>query len=136
MYCKNCGRQIDDNAFICVHCGVRTDAVIPLNKSEERAFCSHCGQEIDPNAYVCVHCGVKVLLDEPVSKRKGASPTLFAILGFIFTAIMFTFLGALSSVVGIVKANTTGDRKGLRINVAALIFTAFISAVTIILALI
>lgn len=22
MYCKNCGQQIDDNAVVCVHCGV------------------------------------------------------------------------------------------------------------------
>ena len=22
MFCKNCGREIDDNAFVCVHCGV------------------------------------------------------------------------------------------------------------------
>ncbi len=22
MYCKNCGQQIDDNAFVCPHCGV------------------------------------------------------------------------------------------------------------------
>ncbi len=23
MYCQNCGEQIDDNAEICIHCGVR-----------------------------------------------------------------------------------------------------------------
>lgn len=22
MYCKNCGREIDDKAYVCVHCGV------------------------------------------------------------------------------------------------------------------
>lgn len=22
MYCKNCGKEIDDNAVICIHCGV------------------------------------------------------------------------------------------------------------------
>ena len=22
MYCKNCGKQIDDNAAVCIHCGV------------------------------------------------------------------------------------------------------------------
>lgn len=21
MYCRNCGKEIDENAFICVHCG-------------------------------------------------------------------------------------------------------------------
>lgn len=25
MFCKNCGKQIDDKAVICVHCGVPTD---------------------------------------------------------------------------------------------------------------
>ena len=24
MFCKNCGKEIDDNAVICVHCGVAT----------------------------------------------------------------------------------------------------------------
>ena len=24
MYCRNCGKQIDDKAVICVHCGVST----------------------------------------------------------------------------------------------------------------
>lgn len=24
MYCKNCGKQIDDKAVVCVHCGVAT----------------------------------------------------------------------------------------------------------------
>lgn len=25
MFCKNCGKQIDDKAVICVHCGVATE---------------------------------------------------------------------------------------------------------------
>lgn len=25
MFCKNCGQEIDDNADVCVHCGVATD---------------------------------------------------------------------------------------------------------------
>ena len=24
MFCKNCGKEIDDNAAICIHCGVAT----------------------------------------------------------------------------------------------------------------
>lgn len=23
MYCRNCGKEIDDNAYICIHCGVK-----------------------------------------------------------------------------------------------------------------
>lgn len=25
MFCKNCGHNIDDNAYVCPHCGVRTN---------------------------------------------------------------------------------------------------------------
>ena len=25
MFCKNCGKEIDDNAAICIHCGCATD---------------------------------------------------------------------------------------------------------------
>ncbi len=25
MYCKNCGKEIDNNAAVCIHCGVATD---------------------------------------------------------------------------------------------------------------
>ena len=32
MYCTNCGKEIDDNAVICVHCGVATDNYFELNK--------------------------------------------------------------------------------------------------------
>jgi peptidoglycan/LPS O-acetylase OafA/YrhL len=29
MYCPNCGKQIDDKAVICVHCGVATGKPAP-----------------------------------------------------------------------------------------------------------
>ena len=25
MFCKNCGSEIDDNAYVCPHCGVKVD---------------------------------------------------------------------------------------------------------------
>ncbi|MDR3598668.1 zinc ribbon domain-containing protein [Clostridium sp.] len=25
MFCKNCGQEIDDNADVCIHCGVATE---------------------------------------------------------------------------------------------------------------
>ena len=33
MYCKNCGKEIDDKAVICVHCGV---AVGEIAKEDEK----------------------------------------------------------------------------------------------------
>lgn len=28
-YCRNCGNELDDNAFVCPKCGVRTDGYVP-----------------------------------------------------------------------------------------------------------
>ncbi|MCR1952212.1 zinc-ribbon domain-containing protein [Clostridium sp. DSM 100503] len=27
MFCKNCGKEIDDKAVVCIHCGVSTNSV-------------------------------------------------------------------------------------------------------------
>ncbi len=53
MYCRNCARQLADNAEFCVACGQR-----PLMGVK---FCSACGAETPPNAEVCVKCGVRPL---------------------------------------------------------------------------
>lgn len=31
MFCKNCGREIDDKAVFCIHCGVAIDKVKKIN---------------------------------------------------------------------------------------------------------
>ena len=30
MFCKNCGKEIDDNASVCIHCGVATGKTQPV----------------------------------------------------------------------------------------------------------
>jgi hypothetical protein len=52
MYCRNCARQLADNAEYCINCGQR-----PLLGSR---FCQSCGQETVPGAEICVKCGVKL----------------------------------------------------------------------------
>ncbi len=52
MYCRNCARQLADNAEFCVACGQR-----PLFGAK---FCSACGAETPPNAQACPKCGVPV----------------------------------------------------------------------------
>lgn len=50
MYCRNCGNLMDDNAVVCVKCGVQ--------KGTGKSFCHNCGQPSNPEANVCVNCGV------------------------------------------------------------------------------
>ncbi len=36
MYCKNCGQQIDDDAYVCIHCGVKIDKQTKAGKGMEK----------------------------------------------------------------------------------------------------
>lgn len=55
MFCKNCGKEIRNDAVICPECGV---AIENQAKSEDTIFCSNCGQKINKKALICPHCGV------------------------------------------------------------------------------
>ena len=52
MYCRNCAKQLPDNAEYCISCGQR-----PLLGSR---YCQSCGQETMPGAEICVKCGVRL----------------------------------------------------------------------------
>ena len=52
MYCRNCARQLADNAEYCINCGQR-----PLLGNR---YCQSCGQETVPGAEICVKCGVRL----------------------------------------------------------------------------
>lgn len=49
MYCKNCGREIDNRAVVCVHCGVKAGT--------GTRYCKNCGAQTNPCAVICVNCG-------------------------------------------------------------------------------
>ena len=50
MYCRNCGNVMNDQAAICVACGV------PVGKGNN--YCPLCGDITDSMAQVCMKCGV------------------------------------------------------------------------------
>jgi len=52
MYCRNCGKEVNKKAEICVSCGVR-----PLS---ERKFCQECGVKTNENQELCIKCGVRL----------------------------------------------------------------------------
>lgn len=55
MYCKNCGKEMDDQAYVCVQCGVRAGMG---NK-----YCGRCGNAVQPGADFCLNCGVDLHQD-------------------------------------------------------------------------
>ena len=61
MYCRNCGKEMDEKAVICIACGCKTGSG---NK-----YCNNCGKEVLPEVAACTHCGV-ALHDLSNSKQK------------------------------------------------------------------
>lgn len=53
MYCRNCARELADNAEFCVACGQRPTA--------GTRFCSNCGNEMGANADTCTPCGAHLV---------------------------------------------------------------------------
>lgn len=52
MFCRNCGKELSDQAVMCVSCGA------PPKKGKN--FCSNCGGRTDPAAEICMNCGVSL----------------------------------------------------------------------------
>lgn len=49
MFCKNCGKEIDEQAAICVNCGYKN--------GDGNNYCQHCGEKVDSGASICLKCG-------------------------------------------------------------------------------
>lgn len=76
MYCKNCGRPIDENAAICTCCGCA--------KGTGTSYCHNCGQPMAPGASCCVSCGAAAApVADPNAKSKLAAGLLGIFLGAI-----------------------------------------------------
>ena len=56
MYCRNCGKEVADQAVMCMGCGVPP-------KSGKK-FCQTCGVETNPAAEICTKCGVRLMAGE------------------------------------------------------------------------
>ena len=53
MFCKNCGKEVNENADACLGCG--------LNPNSENNYCSECGEEVkNQKQVICLKCGVKL----------------------------------------------------------------------------
>ena len=52
MFCRNCGKEVAQNAEVCMSCGVR-----PSNGT---SFCNNCGVQTNANQEICIRCGVRL----------------------------------------------------------------------------
>ena len=75
MYCRNCGKEISEQAVVCVNCGVQ--------KGAGNSFCYNCASETIPEQVVCTKCGVSLVAAAavPGAKSKIAAGLLGILLG-------------------------------------------------------
>lgn len=52
MFCRNCGKEVTDNAIACMGCG--------CDPRKGSRFCPNCGTEVNANQIVCTKCGVSL----------------------------------------------------------------------------
>ena len=74
MYCRFCGKQVADQAVICMSCGCP-----PLSG---KSYCNGCAAPTVPTAAICLKCGVPLTQVAPAdAKSKMAAGLLGIFLG-------------------------------------------------------
>lgn len=71
MFCRNCGKQVNEMAIACPACGVPPRI--------QKNFCHHCGKPTSAAQIICAQCGVS--LESPKDKGKIAAGILGICLG-------------------------------------------------------
>jgi TM2 domain-containing membrane protein YozV len=83
MFCRNCGKEVAQQAVFCPGCGSK-----PLSGSN---YCQNCGVQVNSQAEVCVKCGVRLAKTETteVSPKSRLITTLLAWFLGVFGAHRF-----------------------------------------------
>jgi hypothetical protein len=103
MFCKNCGKEIDQNAYICIHCGVRVGIDTPplLTPASGNA-------QVRPNGIT------------------------LGIIGLIF-AFLMPFLTWICSSIGMTQSVYTNNDKGQALNLIALMLSSIMFVIYLLL---
>lgn len=111
MFCKHCGKEIPDEAVICVHCGAMTDAPTAVNAQPAVSGKTSNGFAI-----------------------AGFVLSLVSIFSSTYTYGILAILGLVFSIIGFVKSKTCGKGKGFAIaGISISSASLFISVLIIIL---
>lgn len=114
MFCKKCGKEILDDAVVCIHCGCAVEKEVAVTESREKKK-------------INVLCLVGFIL--------GCVSWFLALWGTV------ALVGLILSIVGLVQANRKGESlkglgiAGICVSVASVIYTIYVLVVAILLRL-
>ncbi|MBO4729147.1 MAG: zinc ribbon domain-containing protein [Spirochaetaceae bacterium] len=105
MYCKNCGKKLDDDAIFCTKCGSHKDSMITY------FYCEKCGSIFNKDAAFCTECGTpipekilenrkKVVQEEQENLKKQDKKTIKLFLGILITVTIFCILDIIGFISG------------------------------------
>lgn len=128
MYCRNCGNKVDENAYICVNCGVilkkdnntNNRTIIKKNNSNGLGLISIILGIIS----IILSLSYFFIDISEVGMYTTIYERLFYAIGFTFPAIVFTIV---SFALALVKKNKSCNQVGLSLSLIAafLIITEF-----------
>lgn len=84
MYCRTCGKEIAENAEICIDCGAKS------GKGNE--YCPTCGTATNPKAEYCIKCGTNL--------TESSMKTIVEYAGFWRRLVAFIIDGLLLHIAG------------------------------------
>ena len=96
MYCRSCGKEVSEQAVMCVSCGV-----LP---KKGKNFCQNCGADTLSAAEMCTKCGVKLAGGEDQGKDWLTTLLLCVFLGYLGIHRFYTG----HTVIGIIQLLTFG----------------------------
>lgn len=107
MFCKNCGKEIDDKAVVCIHCGVATDNLNGGNQSGGM----NANQSGAPQKKLNVLALVGLII------------SAVGLIGFNYIFLAPSIAGLILSIIGIVKSK---DYSAPGLAIASIIVSAIV----------
>lgn len=84
-YCSKCGKELFDEAVVCVNCGCAVETIGRKNIKVESSmaeshmkYCAKCGKEIMADAVICINCGCAVA-PSSIKRKKDKSGLITAV---------------------------------------------------------
>ncbi len=108
MYCKNCGKEVNENAAACLSCGA--------DPKKGNRFCPNCGVETNENQVICTSCGVSLKTGNTSANGEGKSKVLIGVLACVPFVSNFG-----------IHYYLFGAKKKFKLNIIALIISAILT---------